>query len=221
LLAETIERLKGTCYAQDPTYKWAKDKLYSYELLQSNPQGFKPLEGNKESNLNITYENLLELIKTRRSNRQFKQIRLSDDVMAKITATADWASSSCNKQPIKIFSTNDPDLANDCLTCCKGGTGFSEYIPSFWVFAANVRGYVWPSEIYLPIVDVCLGAQNMLLAATTLNVSGTVLSWAQKNMQEDKKLRELLQIPNDYEIVICAVMGYAQRTFQTPARKNI
>ena len=128
---------------------------------------------------------------------------------------------SCNKQPIRLFVANKPDLAKECLTCCKGGTGFSDYIPSFWVFAANVRGYVWPSEIYLPAIDTSLGAQNVFLAAHTLGISGTILSWEQKDAAEESKLRALLNIPQDYTIVFCAVMGYPEYGYVTPERKNI
>ena len=38
--------------------------------------------------------------------------------------------------------------------------------------------------MYLPFVDVSLGAQNIFLAAETFGLSGTILSWAQKNIQE-------------------------------------
>ena len=107
------------------------------------------------------------------------------------------------------------------MTCCKGGTGFSDYIPSFWVFAANVRGYVWPSEMYLPSVDTSLGAQNVFLAAHTLGISGTILSWAQKSKEEEAKLRSLLSIPNDYTIVFCAAMGYPEYGYVTPERKFV
>ena len=91
----------------------------------------------------------------------------------------------------------------------------------FWVFTANIRGYVWPSEIFLPSVDTCLGVQNIMLGATTLGLSATILSWAQKDKNEERKIRELLHIPVHHQIIICAVMGYADIVNQTPERKNI
>jgi hypothetical protein len=221
LLVEVTERLKKTSYSQDPTYLWAVEKMRAYETLQNEPDKFKPLGGMNDLDVNVSYEDLFNVIKSRRSNRVFKHVELTDEIVHKISVTSNWAPSSCNKQPIKIYATNNPQLAKECLKCCKGGTGFGEYVPSFWALTANVRGYVWPSELYLPYVDVCLGAQNMLLAATTLHISGTVLSWAQKSKEEETMLRDLLQIPSDCEIIICIVMGYAERYFQTPARKNV
>lgn len=220
LLKELVDKLSSSEYASDPTFLWACDKLSKYESLQTSPENFLPLESKLQSS-NISYGELFELIKSRRSNRFFLEKQISDDIVDKLKETVNWAANSCNKQPIRLFVANNPDLAKECLACCKGGTGFSDYIPSFWVFAANVRGYVWPSEIYLPAVDTSLGAQNVFLAAHTLGISGTILSWAQHDAEEDGRLRNLLDIPSDYSIIFCAVMGYPEYGYVTPERKNV
>lgn len=75
--------------------------------------------------------------------------------------------------------------------------------------------------MYLPFVDVSLGAQNIFLAAETFGLSGTILSWAQKNIQENLQLRKLLSIPDDCIIVFCAVIGYPLYRYQIPTRKDI
>lgn len=219
-LCLVLKKLSMTKYAADPTYEWALSKKKAYETLQNNPEDFHPLVGDTVES-RISYEDLFDLIKKRRSNRSFITREISQDVMLKLKETVNWASSSCNKQPIRIFATNDPILAGECLKCCKGGTGFSSFIPSFWVFTANVRGYVWPTEMYLPSIDTSLGAQNVFLSATTLGLSGTILSWAQSDDKEDQLLREKLNIPIDYQIVFCAVLGYAAMEFQCPVRKII
>lgn len=220
LLKDLVDRLSSSEFASDPTYLWACEKLFKYESLQENPEKFLPLESElRESN--ISYDELFALIKSRRSNRFFLEKEVSDDIIDKLKETVNWAANSCNKQPIRLFVANNPNLAKECLTCCKGGTGFSDYIPTFWVFAANVRGYVWPSEMYLPAVDTSLGAQNVFLAAHTLGISGTILSWAQKDNEEEIKLRRLLNIPEDCSIIFCAVMGYPEYGYVTPERKFV
>ena len=83
-----------------------------------------------------------------------------------------------------------------------------------------MRGYVWPTEMYLPSVDTSLGAQNVFLAAQTMGITGTILSWGQHTKEDDIKLRKLLHIPEDYAIIFCAVMGYAEYGYLAPIRKN-
>ena len=218
LLKEKIEKIRHTPFASDPTVEWAQSKVEFYEQLQTSPQSFLPLQGKTEAPP-ICYEQLSELIKQRRSNRFFREINLSDEIINQLSGLVNWAANSCNKQPIRLFITNTPSKANECLKCCKGGTGFSTFIPSFWVFAADSRGYVWPSEVYLPAIDTSLGAQNVFLAAQTLGITGTILSWAQKDKEEEARLRMLLDIPQEFIIIFCAVMGYASHNYLPPQRK--
>ena len=215
-----VGKLSKTKYSKDATYAWAESKLKKYEMLQQDPENFNPFCG--ESAIpQISYEDLFSLIKQRRSNRVFKEQLVSEDIIRKLKDVVNWAASSCNKQPIQLFVTNDPILAKRCLACCKGGTGFSDYIPTFWVFAADCRGYIWPTELYLPILDTSLGIQNIFLAGCTMNISGSILTWAQKTESDDFLLREILNIPQEFVIVCCAVMGYAEYSYCTPPRKTI
>ena len=218
-LKSSVERLQHSKYANDPTLKWATEKLQQYELLQARPDEFKPLENLADTSSIVSYEQFVDLVKSRRSNRFFKANIIREDVAIRLVSVSNWASSSCNKQPNSLFYTLDPALAVQCLKCCKGGTGFGHIIPSFWVFTADSRGYVWPSEYMLPYVDVSLGAQNVMLAAQTLGITGTILSWAQKSEEEDVQLRRLLSIPKEYVIVFCAVLGYAEHNYLPPTRK--
>ena len=217
LLKDALCQLKDAGYADEPTLLWAQEKLKIYEALQA--EEMPPLKAEAPF-VDVSFSQFQMLVQSRRSNRYFKADTVSDTTISKLKNLANWASSSCNKQPIEIYTTNDPDLAAECLKCCKGGTGFSEFIPTFWAFTANVRGYVFPEEIYLPVVDTCLGVQNVMLGATTLGLSGTLLSWAQKNAEEELKLQKLLKIPPHHRIIICGVIGYADIHFMTPARKN-
>lgn len=220
LLKEKVNRLKQTPFASDPTVKWAQSKIEFYEQLQTAPQSFHPLQGEAKLS-SIKYEQLSKLIKQRRSNRFFKELNIADETIKQLSTLVNWAANSCNKQPIRLFTTNNPSKARECLKCCKGGTGFSTFIPSFWVFAADSRGYVWPTEAFLPAIDTSLGAQNVFLAAQTLGITGTILSWAQKDKDEETRLRSLLDIPKEFIIVFCAVMGYASHDYLPPHRKDI
>lgn len=201
----------------DPSVLWAEHIADEYDRLQKGLPLSVPQ--NPPDNIPVSYEKFCELMKMRRSNRCFSNRQITAEILDKLKATVCWAASSCNKQPIELFCTTDTDLAQKCLKSCKGGTGFDGSIPSFWVFCADSRGYVWPSELYLPHIDVSLGAQNFFLAATTLGISGTILSWAQSDNIDKETLRALLNIPSEYIIVFCAVLGYAEYQYNTPIRK--
>ena len=136
ILKSLIERLEKTEYATDSTLTWARSKIIAYEHLQVE-DNFIPLRGEKPT-INVSFEQLEKLVMARRSNRSFSLKKISDEDVIKLKNLANWASSSCNKQPIEIYATNNPELSKECLKYCKGGTGFSEFIPSFWVFTATL-----------------------------------------------------------------------------------
>jgi len=198
------------------TVLWAKEVIRRFDDFQS---GNAVVCRDPVPEPTVSYDDLFSLIQMRRSNRWFTSAPVSSCDAEKMLQTINWASSSCNKQPIKCFYTLDPNLAKKCLKCCKGGTGFSENIPSFWVFCADCRGYVWPTEAFLPYIDTSLGLQNFLLTATTLQISGTLLTWAQHSFEEEQNIRLWLNIPNHYIIVVCAVLGHAEYQYRTPERK--
>lgn len=217
-LKQLLGCLASTEYVKDPTYQWAAEKVKLYEQLQYSPESFQP-EHAELTNETIDFEKFKELVKHRRSNRSFTPRVIEATTIAVLKDLANWAANSCNKQPINIFVSSDQELNKQCLACCVGGTGFGDNIPTFWCFTANVRAYVWPSEIYLPAIDVSLGAQNVFLAAQTLGITGTILSWGQHSKDDEHRLRNLLKISEEYDIIFCAVMGYASFGYLPPARK--
>lgn len=217
-LAKNISIAEQT-YPNDDTLIWAREKLELYNKLQISGK-IEPLY-EVQKDLTINFNDLEALIKNRRSNRLFQSRQIDDDILKKIASTVNWASSSCNKQPIVLHATTNPELAKSCLKCCKGGTGFGDYIPAFISFTADMRGYYLPDEVFLPAIDVSLGAQNFILAAETMGLSVTSLSWALKGNEEEVQLRNLLSIPSNLQIIFNAVIGYPTKYSVTPVRKNI
>ena len=205
-------------WENDPTVVWSRHVLCNYEKLQQG--GLRTEHAECSSSACVSYDDLFTLIRQRRSNRCFLNKEIAPETAHSLVKTVHWAASSCNKQPIQVFYTINPDVASVSLKCCKGGTGFSSFIPSLWVFTADTRGYVWPGEAPLPFIDTSLGTQNLFLAATTLGISGTVLSWCQHTKEEEQQLRSLMRIPPEYIIVFCAVLGYAKYDYAVPARKE-
>lgn len=202
---------------KDESINWCFNKIKNYEELQNGEfQGFE--------NFNIdngNYEELVKVIKNRRSSRIYRDNKIEVNIINKIFETINWASSSCNKQPIKVFITQNDNLVNECLKQCKGATGFGKNIPCFISVCVDMRGYVLPSEMYLPMIDASLGVQNSVLTAHTFGLSTTILSWAQKDRIEEKNLRKLLTIPEYYGIIFNMTMGYPEFNAPIPMRKSI
>lgn len=214
-----VNLLNKTNYAQDPSMEWAKDKIEIYKTLQSKGK-ITPL-GEGVIKPQLEFSDIFNLIKSRRTNRVFLPKKVSEKVLIKLLEVVNYSSSSCNKQPIKLYVTNNPETALRCLKNCKGGTNYGHYIPVFISFCADMSAYILPNEMYLPSIDVSLGAQNIFLSAKSLGLSGSILSWAQKDRLEEKNIRKMLKIAKSDQIIFNAVLGYESKTYITPKRKPL
>jgi len=220
-LKEILHAGHGEDYLNDPSVAWAREKLNYFEELQ---QGTKkePLSENREKVLpRLDFGPLSDHIRSRRSNRAFLEKTVEKELLVRALETVNWTTTSCNKQPARVFATVDPYLAAACARQCKGATGFSKFIPAFLSFTADLRGYSMPDEMFLPYIDVSLGAQNFLLSAHSLGLSTTALSWAQSSEEEEAALRKLLNIPDHCLIIFNAITGYPSKEYCIPAHKPV
>jgi len=202
----------------DPSVIWACRKLNDYQKMQHDPQGCSPhvLQGT-----HCSYDDFFDMATTRRSCRDFRSERVSDETIRQVLQVVNWAPSSCNRQTAHVFVTNDPDLARRSMRSCCGATCFSDFVPVFISFCADVRAYGGPHEAMMPYIDIALGVQNCNLAAHCLGLSLTLLTWAQRSKDDDRSLRHMLGIPDYCEIIVNGVLGYPQTGVETPARKSL
>ena len=214
---DALARLQSPEVREDPSVVWARHKIQEYEGRQTHPGSFAilPLE-----QAGVSYENLRDLIRSRRSARKYSARPVADEDLRRIIEVVSWSPSSCNRQPAMVFATNDQSLVEKCMSTCAGATCFTGMATAFFCFGADIRVYEMPHELILPYVDVAMGAQNCTLAAHCLGISLTMLTWAQHTPEDDLKLRQLLDIPDHCLIVVNAVGGYPDGGTEIPPRKR-
>ncbi|MEK7754577.1 MAG: nitroreductase family protein [Planctomycetota bacterium] len=205
--------------AEDSSVRWALEKIGEYERRQSDGIARRP-EGRLEP-VRCSYPDLMANLKSRRSQRNFSTRVVDAGTIGRIVESINWAPSSCNRQTARVYATNSPELVKTCMATCEGATCFSESVPAFLTFCADMRAYFLPEEVYTPYIDVALGVENCCLAAHSLGLSITLLSWARRTRDEEARLRGLLGIPQHFEIVVNGVAGYPQAAAPCPGRKPL
>lgn len=224
LAQRALDVFNSKSIEDDPSLNWALSIISKYDSSQISGFGLLRKDLKKDmlsnqSNIDLSYEKIMRLIKVRRSIRILRRDSVDSEILKMVLEAGIWAPSSCNKQTLKIFATNNPNLASKCLKTCKGGTCFSDFIPCFISFCADLRSYCMPEESWLAQIDTSMAAQNSCLVATSLGLSITPLSWCQHDDEEEKELRELLDIPFYCRIIVNGVMGYPAVMTGAPERK--
>lgn len=215
-LCVCLNSLQGSALCKDSSYQWAFQIKTEFEKMQQS--GMVISSPTESPPSRIGKDELLLLIKSRRSIRSFEQRPIQTKTLTEFADVINWSPTSCNRQPAKLFITQNSEKVSSCLKLCKGATCFG-LTPCFIAVCADSRFYP-VRDRKLPYIDVSLGMQSMLLYAHSIGIEGTVLNWMHHSSREDKVLRKILGIPDFYIIVAILAIGYSRESIPPPGRKN-
>jgi nitroreductase len=154
--------------------------------------------------------NLRDLVLTNRSYRRFHQDEAIDlEVLRELVDLARLSASGANKQPLKYVLSSDPDT-NALIFPHLGWAGYLEdwsgpaegERPSAYVVILG------DTEIRRSFgCDHGIAAQSILLGATERGLGGCMIGSVKK-----RGLRDALEIPSRYEILLVIALGKPKET---------
>lgn len=149
---------------------------------------------------------LKDLILKNRSYRRFDEgKKINRQELLELIDLARLSPSAANKQPLKYFLSSEPET--------------NKKIFNTLAWAAYLKDWKGPADGERPVayiiilgdkniaenfsVDSGIAAQSILLGATEKGVGGCIFGSVAR-----EKLRELLNIPSQYEILYALALGY-------------
>jgi nitroreductase len=206
------------------TFHPKNDTLYCYRVKRDSPHKKRAVMA--ETN---DYKVLLDVIKRRRTIRQFKPDPVADEDIKRIIEAARWAPSGFHTQPWEFVVINDPDVKSRVVAAldthgpaiqdpAKKDVQRASFrdAPVFilalcdWRASAGLPGSAprtreQANNLYQSsMVNAFL---YMHLAATAL---GLASQWytATSRPETERAIREIIGIPNDLTIYDMMVVGY-------------
>ena len=170
--------------------------------------------------------NIIELLLTRRSVREYVNKPISRDKLLSCIDAARLSPSACNVQPWEFIIIDDIKL-KDKLTkeIFKGKfypNKFSRKAPVIIVVLGKPDKTVDRMAYYIHgdnyfLLDIGIACSNLILRAHELNIGSCLLAWFDK-----EKVRKILKISNKKKIIALISLGYAKKKqTSTTTRKNI
>lgn len=169
-----------------------------------------------------------EVLETRRSIRSFDGSRkVTEEQLAELLLAAGMAPSWKNSQTARTYCVVSDKLLAEVKSEClpefnqRSSAGASALLVT--AFVPNQSGY--DTQTGKPVneggngwgyYDLGMHDQNLLLAARDLGLGTLVMG-----IRNAGKLRELLEIPAEQEIVSVIAVGYPAAAPQMPARKTL
>ena len=186
-------------------YKETPDISWANRLVKEASFKKRALKTNFETA--ITYDQLMKLIKNRRSVRIFDKKMPEKQKILKIVEAGIWAPCSCNRQAWKFIISKTSFVSKRVLAKA----------PIAIYVAIDTRIYF--KEQFSAAMDVAVAIQNMLLAAHVLGIGGCYVYLSE--FADQRKLRNLLDLPIYYKVYAAVALGYPAETPAPPPRRPL
>jgi len=172
--------------------------------------------------------NFLELAKSRRSVRQYRQEKIPREQIEKIIEAGIWAPSANNLQPIKFFVLEDPakiklagEKIREIRTKAKENIKRLELSdPTFYQAPAVIFLCVSEPKNKYNLADAAFACQNCLLEAKELDLATVVVGQATL-LEESPETKRELGLPNNWEILLSFCLGKTDSFPEAPERKKL
>ncbi len=168
---------------------------------------------------------LMDAITGRRSIRNFEDKSVSDEQIEQILEAVKWAQSWANTQCWEVIVVKDLETKKQLqATLAKGNPATKSMVqaPVVFVLCAKLKeaGY-YKGQVTTKfgdwfMFDLGIAAQNLCLRAHELGL-GTVIV----GLFDHDKVKEILGVPDGYEVVVMIPAGYPSKVPSAPKRKEI
>lgn len=168
---------------------------------------------------------VFEVIKERRSVRNYKEKDVEDEKIKKVIDAARWAPSWANTQCWSFIVVRDDEVKKDLVDALSENnpaTGSMTEAPVVIVGCAEkeVSGYKKGEPVTKKgdwyMFDTGLAMQNLMLAAEGLGL-GTV----QVGSFDASEVEEVLSIPENMTVVTMTPLGYPEEKPEAPPRNDL
>jgi nitroreductase len=173
---------------------------------------------------------IMEIIKNRRSVRQYSPKQIKDEELETILESAIYAPTGHNDQPWHFTVIQNTDLINEINDGAKESMKEMEIewisklgsIEDFNIFhrAPTVLIVSGRKDATTPMVDCSAAVQNMLLVAESMDIGSCWIGFARFYFINPENMKKL-EISQDYEVHFGVSLGYkVKENPKAPERNN-
>jgi len=153
-----------------------------------------------------------ELMSLRQSVRKYQSKPVEPEKITKLIEAVHLSPSACNSQPWRLIIVDEPGLKNEVAkTTFNGAVAFNKFAVEAPVIAvlviekakliAQIGGSLKNQEY--PMYDIGIAAAHFCLQAAELGLGTCMIGWF-----DEKKIRQLLNIPEKRKIGLVITLGY-------------
>ena len=151
-----------------------------------------------------------EVIKKRRSVREYTSEDISEDLLRKIIQAGAMAPSAHNKQPWQFIIVRDNKIQKELMLDgeWRGQLVKAPVVVAVCFDAKNPYGSI----------DAALASENIVIAASSEGIGSCVLTSYWPDKQEAKnynEIKKILKVPDSLEVLLLITLGYPAENPET------
>jgi nitroreductase len=149
----------------------------------------------------MEFNQILEVIKSRRSVREYQNKEIKDEMIENILEAGRWAPSGLNNQPWSFIVITNKKIAHSMAECTRYGSIIRSAPLLIAVFLDSNAMYDHTKD-----TQACGAAiQNMLLAAHGMGLGAV---WLGEILNQKDDVRHILNAPDSLELMAVIAVGY-------------
>lgn len=157
---------------------------------------------------------IIEIIKSRRSIRKFRDEKIPPELVEKILEAGRWAPSGMNNQPWRFAVIEGQAMIDTFSKLTHYGKIVKSARLLIPVFLDNSAGYNRTKDVQA--VGACL--QNMLME---IHSAGLGAVWLGEILKSGDQIREVLGLDENLELMAVLAVGYPDEQPRVPERKSL
>jgi len=154
----------------------------------------------------------LEILKKRRSIREYSDEEIAKIILEKIVDAARFAPTARNVQPWEFIVITQAPALKKLAELAENGRFLSQAKACIAVFCADTKYY---------LEDGCAATSNILFAATALGIGSCWVAGDKKPYCAS--VAELLGVPDTFKLVSLVALGYSESrdSFYSPEKRAL
>lgn len=155
---------------------------------------------------------------SRHSVRAFSDKVIPLSVIEECVNIARTTPTACNRQPNKTYVVSDKKMIERVAQWQGGGRGFVEKANKVFIVTSSVHVF-GETEVCEAFKAGGMYTMNLLYALHSKKIGACTLEWNER-IVENNKLRKLIGIPDEEEIIMLIAAGYPKDNFRYVTSKR-
>lgn len=164
-----------------------------------------------------------DVLKNRQSIRAFKDKKVPMETIEKILDAARLAPSALNAQPWDFVVVTDQGIKKEIRHIYDEARKLRKLYKQDTKFVENGVVVVVCSHTESPkhVISTSLAVENLVLAATALELGSVIMTTLVSRRVDQEEIKELLKIPEVYDLIAIVVIGYADETPPPKSKRDL